>query len=88
MRLQAAYDSSSRGKEKMTKWLQEIDYLAKGLIARSVVQIDHPLLLATEFTRCHCRENHEPSFEERQVGLERVHPGVVRRSFGQIGFYC
>lgn len=34
MRLQAAHpDRSSREKETMTKWLHEIDYLAKGLIA-------------------------------------------------------
>jgi hypothetical protein len=34
LRLQAAHsDRSSRGKESMTKWLHEIDYLAKGLVA-------------------------------------------------------
>jgi hypothetical protein len=34
LRLQAAHpDRSSRGKETMTKWLHEVDYLAKGLIA-------------------------------------------------------
>jgi Apea-like HEPN len=34
LRLQAAHpDRSSRGKETMTKWLHEVDYFAKGLIA-------------------------------------------------------